>query len=242
MTTSLIAEESFILIDGNTDVVIQEFGPYINERVTPACSFNIVLSLMGYDAKILKDTATPIWSFYEGYDDFLDSWKSSQTPQSWMDRSCVWFSKLISCEIGLEKFQYYLSIMDYGNQDLSAGLVKPGPLNPAWVSSSLTISPKEQVHFIQKLVLGELPVSQHASAMTKALLLKETLPTGWKLYGKTGLGTICYDNGESIQVRWFVGWIEKDAYFFPFAYQMRASEIDVTHTLPRVKLLLARYS
>lgn len=59
----LIGEESFILINGNTSETIEEFGPDINDQVTPACSFNIVLSLMGYDSEVLKDEKTPVWDF-----------------------------------------------------------------------------------------------------------------------------------------------------------------------------------
>jgi len=39
---------------------------------------------------------------------------------------------------------------------------------------------------------------------------------GGELYGKTGLGTDVLEDGKS--ERWFVGWIEKDKDFFPFAY------------------------
>jgi beta-lactamase class D len=46
------------------------------------------------------------------------------------------------------------------------------------------------------------------------------------------------EDGKSEQVRWFVGWIEKDKDFFPFAYQMRAKEVDVNKVILRVKRLL----
>jgi len=234
----LKGEENFILIDGNTNEVIREFGSSIYERVTPACSFNIALSLMGYDTGVLKDEKTPTWDFQEGYEDFSESWKAPQTPESWMTKSCAWFSKIIALHLGLKKIQHYLALLEYGNQDMSAGLAKPGPTDPAWVSSSLKISPKEQVDFIQKMNHGNLPISGYALQMTKALLLKEVLSEKWKLYGKAGLGTIVKEDGENLKVRWFVGWVENDHHFFPFAYQMREKEIDIVQTVPRVKQLL----
>lgn len=234
----LSGEENFILIDGNTSEIIREFGPSIYERVTPACSFNIVLSLMGYNAGVLQDEKTPTWDFQEGYDDFSESWKNSQTPQTWMVRSCVWFSKIIALQLGLETIQRYLALFEYGNQDLSAGLAKPGPMNSAWLSSSLKISPKEQVDFIQKMIHGKLPISSNALQMTRMLLFKEELHDGWKLYGKTGLGTTVRENGENLKVRWFVGWVENDHTFFPFAYQMRDKEINIIQMLPKVRPLL----
>lgn len=235
---AISGEENFLLINGLTDEIILETGPHINERVTPACSFNIVLSLMGYDVGVLKDEKIPIWDFQEGYDDFAESWKTLQTPQSWMTRSCVWYSKLIGLQLGLETIQSYLALLEYGNQDMSAGLAPPGPKSSAWLSSSLTISPREQVEFIQKMFKGKLPVSKTAIQMTRALILKEELSKGWKLYGKTGLGTYFGQNESNLKIRWFVGWIENDCAFFPFAYQMREKEADVSQTVPRVKQLL----
>jgi beta-lactamase class D len=235
---SLTGEETFILVNGNTNEIVKEIGPDIHERVTPACSFNIVLSLMGYDSEILQDEKRPIWDFQEGYDDFSESWKVSQTPESWMSRSCVWYSKIIGLQLGLETIQNYLVLLEYGNRDMSGGLAEPGMMNPAWISSSLKISPKEQVDFIQKMVSKTIALPSHVIERTRTLLLKEELPGGWRLYGKAGLGTISRQDDSSLEVRWFVGWIENNRSFFPFAYQMREKEIDVTQTIPRVKQLI----
>jgi beta-lactamase class D len=236
--SSLIGEENFILINGTTNEIIKEFGPHINEQSTPACSFNIVLSLMGYDSEILKDEKSTIWDFQEGYDNFSESWKVSQIPGSWMSRSCVWYSKIIGLQLGLETIQSYLALLEYGNQDMSGGLAEPGMMNPAWISSSLKISPKEQVDFIQKMFSKKIALPSHVIEMTRTLLLKGELPGGWKLYGKSGLGSISGQDDNNLKVRWFVGWIENSHSFFPFAYQMLEKEIDVTQTIPRVKQLL----
>ena len=236
--SSLVGEENFILINGNTNEIICEQGPHINNQMTPCSTFKITLSLMGYDAGILKDEKTPAWDFQEGYDSFIEDWKAPQTPQSWMTLSCVWYAKLLALQLGLEKVQAYLASFEYGNQDMSGGLAKPGPTKSAWINSSLKISPKEQVDFIQKMVMGKLSISSNATQMTKRLLFKEELSEGWELYGKTGLGSIVGEDGGNLKVRWFVGWIEKEQIFFPFAYQLLEVEIDVGQTIPRVKQLL----
>lgn len=221
------AEENFIIINGFTDEIVLEMGPHINERISPYSTFKITLSLMGYDAEILKDEKTPTWDFQEGYDDFLEPWKGPQTPQSWMKYSCVWYSKILALQLGLEKIQSYLTSIEYGNGDMSGGLAQPGPTKVAWINSSLKISPKEQVDFIQKMISGQLPISPKAIQMTKLLLFKEESPEGWKLFGRTGYG-------------WFVGWIEKDHNFFPFAYHINAQEINPDQRIQRVKQLLLR--
>ena len=76
------AEENFLLIDGMTDEVVTELGPNINKRMSPCSTFKIPLSLMGYDAEVLKDEINPTWDFQEGYDDWLVSWRAPQSPLS----------------------------------------------------------------------------------------------------------------------------------------------------------------
>ena len=62
--------------------------------------------------------------------------------------------------------------------------------------------------------------------MTKVLLFKEELAEGWKLFGKTGMGSMQDEDGKHLRFRWFVGWVEKDKAFFPFAYNIREKEIN----------------
>ncbi len=232
-------EENFLLIDGSSNGTVLELGPRVNERFSPCSSFKITLSLMGYDAGVLIDEKTPTWDFCEGYDDWLISWRSPLTPQSWMHYSCVWYSKVLGVRLGLEKMQNYLTAMNYGNADMSGGVVPPGPGEVAWINSSLTISPKEQVDFIQRMVLGKLPISPQAVQMTKNILFKEEMPGGWKLFGKTGWsGSDVTADGKTLEHGWFVGWIEKDHRFFPFAYLIREQKISLDQRIPRVKQLL----
>ena len=91
--------------------------------------------------------------------------------------------------------------------DLSGGLTN------SWVSSSLQISPLEQVEFLQKIVKQQLPVSKESYAYTKNIMYILEMAGGWKLYGKTGNGYQQKADGSRIDLRhgWFVGYIEKMA-------------------------------
>ncbi len=220
-------DETFVLKDGSTDEILVEYGAQTRERVSPCSTFKIVLSLIGFDAGILLNEQAPAWEYQEGYDDYLESWKTAQNPQSWMKNSCVWFSKILATELSLNTMQNYLVLFDYGNQDMTGGLTT------AWLSCSLKISPMEQVKFIQKITQGKLPVSATAMRMTKAMMHQEKLSNGWILFGKTGLGT----EGDQ-QVGWFVGWVEKENCCFPFAYSIRDTKINPTLRIPRFKQLL----
>ncbi|HEV3270403.1 MAG TPA: penicillin-binding transpeptidase domain-containing protein [Candidatus Rhabdochlamydia sp.] len=230
---SFSVEENFLLINGISDEKIVELGSHINERITPCSTFKMALSLMGYDAEVLKDEKTPTWLFQEGYDCFLESWKNPQTPQSWMKTSCIWFSRVLATQLGLENMQKYLASLEYGNQDISGGLTK------AWLVSSLKISAEEQVALMQKALLGKLPISDNAIQMTKKLLFIDQLPEGWNLFGKTGwTGSMIGEDGKISEIGWFVGWIEKDDKFFPFSYHICEDKINLAQRIPRVKELL----
>lgn len=156
-----------------------------------------------------------------------------------MKFSCVWYSKLLALQLGLEKIQSYLDSFEYGNRDMSGGLAQPGSMGPAWINSSLKISPKEQVDFIQKMISGQLSISSHTIQRTKVILFKEKLANGWSLFGKTGWsGSDIARDGKALEHSWFVGWIEKDQNFYPFAYLIREKKIDLDQRIPRVKQLL----
>lgn len=223
--TSVSAEENFVLMNAATDAIVMERGGNANLRRTPCSTFKIALSLMGFDAGILKDESDPVWPFRQGYPEYLEAWKAPQNPATWIKCSCIWYSQVLVAELGEERFHDYVRQFDYGNQDLTG--------KSPWLSSSLKISPYEQVLFIQKLLRKELPVSDYAAQMTKTLLLAEVWSNGWKLYGKTGQG----GDGE-MSIGWFVGWIETGTGVFAFAYNVRATELDPSHRIPRVKQLI----
>lgn len=149
-----------------------------------------------------------------------------------MKNSCVWFSKLLTERLGLQKFELYLAHLEYGNQDASDGLTH------AWLSSSLKISIKEQVIFIRKMLEKKHPVSSHAVLMTRQILFLEELSNRWKLFGKTGWsGSTTKLDGEN-ELGLFVGWVEKEDAFFPFAYAIRTNQVNLAQRIPRVKQLL----
>ena len=182
------AEENFLLIDGITSETVLELGPHVEERISPCSTFKIALSLMGYDAGILIDETNPTWDFQDGYDDWLVSWRAPLTPKSWMHYSCVWYSKVLSLRLGPEKIQSYLTSMEYGNKDMSGGLPEPGPADPAWIDFSLTISPRQQVDFIQRMILAKLPISPIRYPNDKSASIQGRIAGRVEIVWKNGTG------------------------------------------------------
>lgn len=212
------AEKTCFLAKENNQVIKQEGD--CKTRHTPQSTFKIALSLMGYDAKILKNEVTPTWPFKKNNEPVLNICKGPHNPRTWMRDSCVWYSQVLTKKIGMPTFKAYVTKFHYGNQDVSGDNGKHNGLTQSWLSSSLKISPEEQTVFLQKLTDHQLPVSDQSLEMTKKILFREELPGGWKLYGKTGNGlqqNVDKTTPVDLQHGWFVGWIEKNGRVIVFA-------------------------
>jgi beta-lactamase class D len=195
----LNATEVFIVQDLYSNEIIEQYGD-VDIRVSPCSTFKIALALMGYDAGILIDEVTPVWNYNETYHVSFENWKAPHNPKSWIAHSCVWYSFELVSKLGIDKFSNYVERFHYGNIDISNNWDR------CWLSSSLKISPREQINFLQKLLNNTLPIPMHAHKMTKNILYIEELLPGWQFYGKTGTGHT--ENG--CHIGWFVGWVVKE--------------------------------
>lgn len=190
------------------------------QRATAASTFKIAISLMGYDAGILTDAHHPVLPFKKGYPDWRTAWRQDTDPTRWIKYSVVWYSQQITQKLGKARYENYVRAFDYGNQDVSGDTGKNNGLTRAWLSSSLQISPAEQVAFLQKLVRRELPVAPNAYDTIPALFDIGRQPGGWHVYGKTGAGLSQQADGTVIKgqpVGWFVGWAHKGEQSVVFA-------------------------
>jgi beta-lactamase class D len=201
-----------VLADASTGAILRQEGE-CDRRQPPASTFKIPIALMGYDAGFLKDEHSPKLPFKKGYPDWIESWRTDTDPAAWMKNSVVWYSQQVTQALGMEKFAGYVTAFGYGNADVSGDKGKDNGLTRSWLSSSLRISPLEQIDFLTKLVGRKLPVSAHAYEMTEAILTVSELPNGWTVRGKTGAGFPVNADGTPDRQRpigWYVGWVRTD--------------------------------
>lgn len=209
-----------VIADAETGTVLREDGD-CRTRVTPASTFKIALSVMGFDAGILTSAGTPSLPFQEGYADWGgEAWRQDTTPQRWMTYSVVWFSQQITAQLGVDRLQRYAQAMEYGNADFAGDAGKNNALERAWISSSLQISPIEQMAFLCNLVKRTLPVQPQAMEMTLAILDRSITADGWTVSGKTGsayprLGDGSFDRASGWG--WFVGYAKRGGRTLAFA-------------------------
>lgn len=183
----------FILYDMKTDKIMYRF----NERrcalrESPCSTFKVALSLMAFDQGILKDETTTFQ--WDGVDRGNPAWNRDTSAADWIKNSVVWYSQRLTPQLGPATIKDYLARFDYGNRDISGGLTT------FWLGSSLKISADEQLRFWEHFWCGELPVSRHATDITKKITRLENSPSGMTLSGKTGSHTT-----ETEELGWFVG-------------------------------------
>lgn len=208
-----------ILADASTGAILSQQGE-CDRRQPPASTFKVPIALMGYDAGVLKDRHSPTLPFKKGYPDWIESWRTDTDPAAWMKNSVVWYSQLVTQALGRERFAGYVAAFGYGNADVSGDKGKDNGLTRAWLSSSLRISPLEQIDFLTRVVNRKLPVSAHAYEMTEAILTEYELPNGWVVRGKTGAGFQVKADGTADRRRpigWYVGWVKKGGRTIVFA-------------------------
>lgn len=201
-----------IVADAASGKVLREEGD-CKTRYTPASTTKIAFAVMGFDSGFLKDAHSPTLPFKEGYADWLgDVWKQPTDPARWLKYSVVWYSQLITHELGEKRLEQYAAKFGFGNADFSGDPGKNNGLDRAWISSSLKISPEEQVTFLRKLVNRTLPVSPDVFDKTYESVEVTPASGGWSVHGKTGSAFPRKADGSFDRARaygWFVGWAEK---------------------------------
>lgn len=183
-----------------------------DHRATPASTFKFALALMAIEDGIITDANTPKWPFKNGYAAWGGkNWKRETDPTDWLKYSVVWYSQLITKQMGVEKLNAYAQDFSYGNQDFSGDAGKNNGLERAWLASSLKISPNEQLQLLARYTNKDLKLSERTYALSRDIMPSQMI-NGWQVFGKTGMAYPQTKNGQYDRGRpygWYVGWAEK---------------------------------
>lgn len=196
----------FLLYNLKTDKFEKVIGQEQCEERLPACStFKVPLAVMAFDSGILKNAQS---SFYwDGKRESREVLNQDHTARSWMENSVVWFSQRITPLLGERKFKEYLAAFNYGNQNLSKGIMTAWLTSPREKKKGLSISAYEQVEFMERLWSDNLPVSKRSMEITRDITFLERSPQGFKLSGKTG--TNFYNQERTLHLGWFISHLQR---------------------------------
>lgn len=207
-----------LIVDYRTSEIIHEDGD-CKTRQSPQSTFKIALALMGFDSGILKDAHNPALPYSERYQATREEERHETDPQRWLKDSIVWYSQELTKKLGPDKFQRYVDMFEYGNRDLSGDPGKNNGLTSAWLSSSLKISPVEQVAFVRGILSQKFPVKNTANKLAESIMPRFKAGD-WNIYGKTGSGYLRTADGSldrDHQEGWFVGWADRADQKYIFA-------------------------
>lgn len=186
---------TMLVSDGDSQITYNE--QFATQRYSPYSTFKIAISLISLEEKVVSvDDSMRQW---DGTWHSRSELNQDQDMASAMKYSCVWYYKQLAREVGKTAMQNYLNEIGYGNMDISGE-------DAFWLSSSLLISPQEQLDFIIRFYNDELPFSQNNIDYVKSIMRQDDCPM--ELYGKTGTS----GKGHG----WFVGYtvINDKVYFF----------------------------
>ena len=181
-------------------------------------------AMMGYDAGFLESEHAPLLQYRKGDPDWSDSWLADTDPRKWIRDSVVWYSQRVTAALGEQRFRHYATAFHYGNEDVSGDPAVHDGLKWAWIDSSLQVSPREQLAFLERVVRRELPIQALAYEMTSRITTVDGEHGGWEIHGKTGTGFPLLPDGRSDHAHaygWFVGWATKGPRTFVFVRQTR---------------------
>jgi bla regulator protein BlaR1 len=211
--------DCLLMVDAATGATLESHGN-CDVHVTPASTFKIAISLMGFDSGVLQDAHSPYLPYKQEYASPNPSWRHDTDPASWLSESVVWYSQQVTGRLGGPRVRNYVQAFDYGNRDIAGVAGLDDAVAFSELSPTLRITPLEQTVFLRKLVNHTLPVSTQAIETTTQLLKVATLGNGWDVYGKTGTAAVERRDGsadDAQNIGWFVGWAVKGGRTVVFA-------------------------
>lgn len=192
------SEGCFVLKLENSNMGISYQEKLAEDRRSPLSTFKVMSSLILLEEEVVEnlDQAIP----WDGTVYSVESWNGEQTLKSAFENSVVWVYKKLLSNIEDTTIESYLERVNYGNKDITGG-------EGFWLDSSLEISLKEQISFLEGVYNNKFDFNQNNIDKIKEMMLLDQTEN-YKLYGKTGSD----DDGTNI----FIGYIEvgERVYFF----------------------------
>lgn len=212
-------EKLFILSDNSRS----------QQGILPASTFKIPNSIIALETGVVKDPDKDVFK-WDGVTRSIPEWNRDHTLRSAIAASAVPVYQQIARRVGPTRMQSYVDAFDYGNHDIGGGIDR------FWLSGHLTISPLQQIAFLDKLRRRKLPVSKRSQNLT-CDILPVTKVGDSVIRVKTGL--IGVDDRTAIEgtqtsIGWLVGWAEKGSAQTVFALNLDIRE--PKHTASRMAI------
>ena len=167
------------------------------EEIPPYSSFKIINTLLGLSQNVVTSADSKLG--YDGTIYWREQWNKDITLKEAFKESCVWYYEKIMDSLDKEYVQQVLNDLQYGNCDITAW--DESGHNVFWISSSLKISPIQQVEVLSNIFEGKTSFNSSHVELLKDFMLVDS-NENYSIYGKTG--------SASKRNAWFTGFFEKD--------------------------------
>lgn len=221
---------SFVARDLETgDRYILE-GSAPDRRRTPWSTFKIphlVLALETGAAESLDAAYAwdPVRRPAENY--WPRDWRQDQTLGSAFSRSAAWVFQDIATTLDSDTYREILARWSYGDAEIADGS------DAFWVDHTLSVSPREQVLFLENLLSGHLGVSPETLDALDRAAFAATSELG-RLYGKTGSGPVELGNFDGRFEGWYAGYLRRNGQApIVFALHVEGSSFTAINTFRR---------
>jgi len=193
----------FVLYDLKTKKHIFYNPAFYRQPMSPASTFNILLTLIALQEGVVKDEK----ALLKPYNIPLERAFKNNVDSCFIDLSLL---------IGEKKIKYWLDKINYGNKSTS------GENNRFWINGYLQVTAEQQLDFIEKFYYEKLPFSKQAYKVVKKLMHEDEFKE-LAVYGKRGSNKLYWRDkytgklyNEDKYTGWFVGYIEttNSTYFF----------------------------
>lgn len=171
-------------------------------RVEPFSTFKILNSLIALETGVVDSKTVIPWDKKKK---FLKVWEKDHNLKSAIKYSVVPFYQEIARRIGKERMNKYVQLAKYGNTNIG------NRIDRFWLDGPIKISAFEQLEFIERLYLNNLPFKKKNQQFVRDIIIQSNI-NNRILSGKTGSR---FRDG-SFNFGWFVGHIKKgkDQYVF----------------------------
>ena len=169
----------------------------------PASTFKITNSIIALETGVVEDDSTLFK--WDGKPRRLKIWEQPLIFRQAFHYSCVPCYQDVARRIGVKRMQEHLKKFNYGNM-----LVDSSTIDLFWLEGESKITPYQQIDFLKRFYMNELPIKDRTSKIMKRLMVIDENDS-FTISGKTGWA-IRNGNNQG----WFVGYLEKnnETYFF----------------------------
>jgi beta-lactamase class D len=200
---------TFVGYKVDDELSISSDGDRSREAKLPASTFKIANSLIALDTGVVSDPDKDVFK-WDGVVRSIEAWNRDHTMRSAIAASVVPVYQEIARQIGPDRMQKYVDLLDYGNRNIGGGI------DQFWLTGDLRIDPVQQVDFVDRLRRGVLPVSKRSQDLVRDIL-PATKVGDAVIRAKSGL--LGAEIGKP-SLGWLVGWAEKGSANTVFALNL----------------------